>query len=140
MRLKIFYLITVAVTVLITAVFVVFADGGQDDENIRFLNDFGWEIKPVRLERVTVKLPEKIDDVYSEYNKLQKEAGLDIEPYMGKKCIRYTYEVLNYPYEIDEQIRANVLVCGNKIIAGDIMTVSVNGFMHGLKNPYESKV
>ena len=60
---------------------------------------------------------------------------MDLTPYKGEKAIRYTYEVLNYPIKTDEMVRANVICVNEKPVAGDIMTVSIHGFMHSLKYP-----
>ena len=72
-------------------------------------------------------------EVYNDYNSLQRLAGLDISDYKGKNAIRYTYIVTNFPNETEEkEIRANVLTVNGRPIAGDIMTVSLDGFMYSL--------
>ena len=82
-----------------------------------------------------IHIPEVFDEVYKGYNKIQSDAGLDIEPYRGKEAVRYTFEILNYPYNVGEKVYANVICVKGEPVAGDVMTVSVNGFMHSLKMP-----
>lgn len=94
-----------------------------------FFSSYGFTLSPKPIETETVILPTKLTPVYENYNVIQKKAGLDIIPYLSKKVKRYTYEVLNFPFETSEKVLANVLIYKNKIIAADIMTTSLDGFM-----------
>lgn len=128
------YCITVAAIAVITAAFVVFADD-TDYTNTEFLSGYGWIVSSRAVERVSLRLPDAPDDVYNQYNRIQLEAGLDLTPYYGSECVRYTYIVLNYPEQTDSEVRANVLCVDGKPVAGDIMTVASDGFMRSLVFP-----
>ena len=129
-------LIIVIFTVSITVgFFAVFADESETVKCKKFIESYGWRISGKYNESVEIKIPEIFDEVYKGYNVIQKEAGLDIEPYRGMNGRRYTYEVLNYPLDMGEKVYANVVCIKGEPVAGDIMTVSVNGFMHSLKMP-----
>lgn len=104
----------------------------KNKDNIEFLRSYGWEVKKKPIEKVEVIIPSEFDDVYNNYNKIQLQAGLNLENYKGKKGIRYTYEVTNYPKEISDTVRANIIIIDNTPVAGDIMTTNINGFMHSL--------
>ena len=105
----------------------------EDGANIEFLGEYGWEVTGDCVEKEKVEIPEVFDEVYNNYNSLQKLAGLDILGYKGTTAIRYTYIVTNFPDLSDEkEIRANVLTVNGRPIAGDIMTVSLDGFMYSL--------
>ena len=105
----------------------------EDEVNIEFLGNYGWEVTGDCIEREKVEIPAVFDAIYNDYNALQKLAGLDIANYKGKKAIRYTYIVTNFPNTSQEkEIRANVLSVKGKPVAGDIMTVSFDGFMYSL--------
>ncbi|MCX7715531.1 MAG: DUF4830 domain-containing protein [Clostridia bacterium] len=134
MKKMLLYAAAVILIAAITAIFVVFAQP-SNDKNIEFLKLYNWEVDKDYIEKEEIVLPKEFDDVYKNYNELQKEAGLDLEPYKGKKAVRYTYIVLNYPEAVDEPVRANVLCVDGIPVAGDIMTVSLRGFMHSLKYP-----
>lgn len=121
-----------AVCAAFTAV-IVFAGEVNDAKIAAFLKGYGWEITGGCIETADVIIPEPFDLVYENYNELQKQAGLDLEPYMGKCGVRCTYEVANYPYETGEQVRANVIVIDGECVGGDICTVSLDGFIHSLK-------
>ncbi len=131
------YSIAIAVIAVITFAFVVFAND-TNQKNIEFLSSYGWIVDKNPLEQESITLPTTPDDVYNAYNRLQKEAGLDLTAYYGKACVRYTYKVLNYPTPINETVRANILTVDGIAVAGDIMTVSANGFMHSLNFPISS--
>ncbi len=94
-----------------------------------FFSSYGFTLSEKLISSETVILPSKLTPVYKNYNVIQKKAGLDITPYLSKKVKRYTYEVTNFPFPTDETVLANVLVYKNKIIAADIMTTSLDGFM-----------
>lgn len=126
------YFISVLIIIVTTAVFVTFASGETDVENIEFLKRFGWEVQGKAVEKEDIIIPNPLDRVYENYNKIQIEAGLDLKPYMGMNAVRYTYIIRNYPVDVGEDVRANVICVDGKAIGGDIMTVSVNGFMHSL--------
>ncbi len=103
-----------------------------NEDRIDFLKQFGWEVEGLPVEIVEVQLPEEFDQVYINYNEYQKEIGLDLRKYRGKRAKRYTYRIINYPEPIEDDVRANILVYKNRVIAGDIMTIPIGGFMHSL--------
>ena len=98
---------------------------------IAFLDSFGWQVEEEPFEIIEIVIPTQFDAVYEEYNTLQKQQGYDLTRYRGKAVRRYTYRVLNYP-DYSEDVFANLLIYQDQIIAGDISSVSLYGFMHGL--------
>ena len=134
MKKMIIYVLTVVLILVISVVCIVFAQD-NDAVNIEFLKEYGWEVEPECIEREKVEIPKEFDDVYNNYNQIQKRAGLDLSRYKGKKAVRYTYIVTNYPEDVGEPVRANLLCVNGEPVAGDIMTVSINGFMHSLNYP-----
>ena len=106
----------------------------ENSDRITFLNAFGWEVAedPVAIEEIVI--PEEFNEIYEEYNKLQKSQNLDLTKYQGKTVRRYTYEVLNYPKK-DETVYANMLIYKNRVIGGDICSSQYKGFMHGFMMP-----
>ena len=118
--------------IAIAAVVMVCTAMAGDNGNVEFLAQFGWEVDEKYIEKESFTMPVEFDEVYENYNELQKKAGLDLEPYKGKKAVRYTYIVKNYPEATDTAVRANVICVGGKPIAGDVMTVELDGFMNPL--------
>ena len=108
------------------------ASAKTNEERISYLKTFGWNVEEEACEIVEVAIPSEFDDVYQQYNELQKKQNFDLEPYRGKRVKRYSYEVLNYPGET-ENIRANLLVYNDQIIGGDVCSLKLDGFMHGFR-------
>lgn len=104
----------------------------NNEQRIRYLKSFGWEVSEEPTEIVEVAIPTEFNDVYEKYNIIQKKQGFDLSPYRGKTVKRWTYDVKNYP-DNKPYVKANLLVFENKIIGGDICSLELDGFMHGFK-------
>ena len=126
------YFISVVIIIVTTLMFVLFASGETDTNNIVFLKGYGWGVRTKSVEKEDIIIPKPFDRVYENYNDIQLKAGLDLRPYMGMKGVRYTYIVENYPKDVGEEVRANVICINNEPVGGDIMTVSIRGFIHSL--------
>ena len=131
-RRKMLYIIASAMILIMAAAFLAFGEESANAINAEFLESYGWEIAKKPVEKADVNIPEPFDLVYENYNKMQLAAGLDLRPYMGRRAVRYTYEVLNFPYDEPKNVRANVLCVDNEPVGGDVMTVAADGFMAGL--------
>lgn len=101
-----------------------------DEERLTFVAQFGWQTGEEAEEIAEIVIPEEFDEVYIKYNEMQKKQGYDLEKYRGKRCKRYTYAVLNYPDHPDN-VRVNLMVLDGKVIAGDVCSTELDGFMHG---------
>lgn len=134
MKKMILYAVCVGAICVITC-FVLVMSERDTKKNIKFLAEYGWVTEEKEIETEEIFIPQDFDDVYENYNELQKQVGLDLEKYKGKKAVRYTYIVKNYPKEENGEVRANVICVHGTPVAGDIMTVNLGGFMHSLKFP-----
>ena len=101
-------------------------------ERVGFLNEWGWEVDPASESAQTVRIPERFTDVYERYNELQRQQGYDLRPYAGRDCTLYTYAVTNWPDD-GQTVIADLYVCGDRVIGGDIHSTSLGGFMISLK-------
>ncbi len=107
---------------------------------LRFLSQFGWEVEQDPVEVREIIIPAEFDVAYEQYNKLQKEHGLDLSKYSGKRAKRWTYEVKNYPgYENSDLVQANIFVLDGVVIGGDICSLEANGFMQSFLYPQKEK-
>ncbi len=106
----------------------------KNEVRVQFLDGLGWQVSAEPLEIEEVVIPLEFDATYDKYNKLQIEQGFDLSDYMGQRVKRYTYAVYNYPGEKDT-VRANLLISDGKLIAGDVSSVKLDGFMQGLRMP-----
>ena len=109
-------------------------DVTDNAKRVAYLTAWGWQVDPSAVETLDLVLPQTLDESYAEYNTLQAENGMDLSPYCGKRVKRYTYTVLNYP-ESDKAVQANLYLCGNTVIAGDIMSSGADGFIAALHYP-----
>ena len=103
---------------------------GGNQERVAFLTGLGYEIDSQSPTVKEVLIPDEFDEVFSRYNQIQQQAGMDLKPYCGKRVKLWTYRVLNIPSQ--SEVRANLMVYKNKIIGGDISSTALDGFMHGL--------
>lgn len=98
---------------------------------IAFLGGFGWQVEEEPHEILEIVIPYEFDAVYEQYNQLQLSQGYDLTRWKGMTAKRYTYRITNYPNTQDE-VYANLIICREQIIAGDVSSLSIHGFMHGL--------
>lgn len=101
-------------------------------EAAAYLRSLGWEVDPEPLEVKSLVIPRSFTGVYADYAALQARQGFPIAEYGGMEATRYSFRVLNYPDSKDE-IVADLVVCGQTVIAGDIQSTALDGFMKGLK-------
>ncbi len=97
-----------------------------------FLQGLGWEIDLESEDVRTVQLPDALTGKLEDYNQMQLAQGYDLSRHLGEQCTQYTYLVVNYPDQ-SQTVLATVYVQGSRVIAGDIHSTALNGFMHGLK-------
>lgn len=101
------------------------------DGRLKFISELGWEVDAESEQCRGVILPEVLDGVMADYNAMQLEQGYDLNKHLGERCEQYTYMLTNYPDSAAVYI--TLYVQGRQLIAGDIHTVSINGFMHGIE-------
>ena len=104
-----------------------------NEDRVKFLSQFGYEVSEDPIETVELTLPEKFDKVYAGYNELQKAQGLDLSKYRRKTVMRYTYEVRNYDGYNGGKVLANVIVYRGRVIGGDVCSADPQGFVHGFE-------
>ena len=95
-----------------------------------FFRQFHIEINETPIQEINVQIPEIFNTVYENYNALQKTQGFDLSSYKGETVKRYTFDVLNR--RGTDKVKANILVLGNRIIAGDLCTYLLDGNMTAL--------
>lgn len=98
-----------------------------------FISSLGWTVEKNPIEIVDVVIPNEFNSVYLKYNEIQKKQKLNLEKYKGKTAKRYTYVITNYP-DTTETVYLNLIIYKNKVIAGDVCSADVNGFIHGIKH------
>ena len=98
----------------------------------RYLAGLGWQVELQPLEVRDLVIPRSFSGVYADYAALQEKQGYPLAEYGGMEARRYSFRVLNHPSG-EENIVADLVVCGQTVIAGDIQSTALDGFMTGLK-------
>ena len=106
----------------------------SNQDRIEYLSVYGWQVGAEPLSTQELLIPEEMDASYSEYLALQNSQGFDLNKYAGKRVKRYTYEVLNYPTG-ESGVQANLLICKNTVVGGEVLSPRLDGFLHGLAMP-----
>lgn len=114
---------------------------GQVSDNsgrVAFLEAYGWQVESEPVETLQLLLPEQLEGAWAAYSDLQQRQGFDLSPYCGKRVERFTYTVTNYP-GISQGVQANLYLCEDTVVAGDIFCTGENGFQTTLEFPQEGE-
>lgn len=85
----------------------------EDEADVeRFLTSCGYSSIEF-LFQTEVTVPKNWNDIYTEYNELQRRQGFDLVPYKGET-------VEEYEYFVNDTLNATVLVSEQKIIAAHV--------------------
>ena len=108
----------------------------DNPQRVEYLLSLGWEVEPEPLETLQFLLPDTLEEPYLSYNQLQLPQGFDLEACCGKQVSRFTYAVTNYPGR-SEGIQANLYVCEELPVAGDLCRPGADGFQEPLIQPQD---
>ncbi len=104
-----------------------------------FLEQIGLTVEENDYDYKEITIPTEFDEVYEQYNQLQKKDGFDLKKYAGKTVDKFTYTVKRYPGYENEKVYANLLIYKGRVIGGDISSARVDGFMKSLYSSLEEK-
>lgn len=80
-----------------------------------------------------VTIPSQFNDVYEQYNEVQRGQGFDLEAYKGKTVNIYTYNIVDYGDK--DSVIVDLIVDNGVLIGADICDTSAeNGFLVGLND------
>lgn len=105
-----------------------------NEDRIAYLQSLGWDVEPEPVETLQFLLPDTLEEPYLSYNELQLTQGFDLTQYVGKQVTRYTYTVTNHP-QCPQGVQANLYVCDQLPVAGDILCAGADGFQDTLIFP-----
>ncbi|MCD7775882.1 MAG: DUF4830 domain-containing protein [Firmicutes bacterium] len=107
-----------------------------NEDRIALLKSFGWEVDPTPIEEADITIPAEFDRVMESYNAIQRGQGFDLSKYRNRDMKRYTYLITNYAEnsgtDYTGTVYANLLIYKNRVVAADICSSDVNGFIAGL--------
>ena len=140
---KIAILIILAAAIVLCALIVSIAKGGSgnsagnskvktNEDRIKFLENCGWEVDENPIEEKKVIIPKEFSKIYKTYNNLQVEQGFDLSNYCGMEVTIYTYKIKNYSGYLGDVV-AELYVLNYEVVGGDVHSLALDGFMHGLR-------
>lgn len=104
-------------------------------QRLAFLEQWGWEVEQTPLATETLVIPPILDSSYEEYMSLQQAQGFpSLQEFCGAEVIQYSYAVTNYPTG-EESVQVNLLCYEDQVIAGEVLSRTLGGFIHGLEVP-----
>lgn len=96
-------------------------------QRVDYLRSLGWDVEEEPIETLQFLLPAELEEPYLSYNALQLAQGFDLAACCGRQVSRYTYAVRNHPSGA-EGVQANLYVCGELPVAGDVFRAGSDGF------------
>lgn len=101
-------------------------------DRLTFIKSLGYTVSNSEPRSKTVVIPQVFSDVYTNYNNLQKSCGYDLSLYKGCEVLIYTYDIIA-PDDSNDGCVVNIIVYNDRIIGGDVSSVTFGGFMLPLK-------
>lgn len=133
--------ILLSAVILITAVTAVICTVSADEPDgstaalvAAFIEENGYKVSSPLTKEITI--PSEFSDVYEKYNELQRRQGFDLRRHKGKSAVSYTFNVTGYVNKNgkpDSDVQIHIIVCDGKIVAADIASTKLDGFMEALK-------
>lgn len=105
--------------------------GETNNQRISYIQSFGWNTDITHCEVKEVRIPVNFDEVYEEYNKIQRKQGFDLRKYRAHTVKKYTYEISRSDDDPVELL-ANLLVENGVIIGADICSAEAGGITAAL--------
>ena len=133
--------ILLAVVILVTTITAIVCtvsadepDGSTPELITSFIAQNGYRVSSPVTKEITI--PTEFSDVYENYNVLQKKQGFDLKRHRGKTAVSYTFNVIGYMDKsgrVDPDVQIHIIVCDGKIVAADIASTKLDGFMEGIR-------
>ena len=102
------------------------------DGRAAYIRSLGWEIDPASETHKSIRIPDPLTEVLERYNEIQKKQGLDLTAHLGESCEQYCYTITNYPDQ-EDSVQISLYLQGRELIAGDVHSTALRGFMQGLQ-------
>ena len=103
-------------------------DWSTREDRLAALEELGYTVAEDSEELRELVLPQEFGSVMAEYAALQTEQGLDLYSAAGKRCTQVQYALENYP-GWDGAVTVTLLLCRGRLVAAEVHTADVEGFM-----------
>lgn len=105
--------------------------GDTEQQRISYIESFGWDAGIIRCDVREIRIPVNFDEVYEEYNAIQRSQGFDLRKYRAHTVRQYTYEISRTEDDAVPML-AHLLVENGVIIGADITSAQAGGFTGAL--------
>ena len=105
--------------------------GETEQQRISYIESFGWDAGITRVDVKEIRIPVDFDEVYEEYNAIQRQQGFDLRRYRAHSVRQYTYEISRTDDDPVPML-AHLLVENGVIIGADITSAQAGGFTGSL--------
>ena len=93
-----------------------FTEAADTKAQAQFLKQFGIKVNTSTKKADKIIIPADFDDIYEEYNELQKAIGLDLSPFRGEQVSRVVYRLR------DKEKYVTLLIFKAHVIGGHLST------------------
>lgn len=105
--------------------------GETERQRTEYIESFGWNTGSVPCEVKEIRIPVNFDEVYEEYNDIQRSQGFDLRKYRAHTVRQFTYEITRTDDD-PVPLLAHLLVENGVIIGADITSAQAGGFTGAL--------
>ena len=82
---------------------------------MEFLSYYKISVNETAFSVKETRLPQEVSGDFKEYNTITLNGGFDLTDFCGKTVTVYSYKIISSPEKT-----VNLIICDNKIIAGNI--------------------
>ena len=105
--------------------------GETNRQRLEYIQSFGWETGITHSKVEEIRIPVEFDEVYEEYNAIQRSQGFDLRKYRAHTVKKYTYEISRTDDD-PVQLLADLLVENGVIIGADVTSAEAGGLTAAL--------
>lgn len=105
--------------------------GETNRQRLEYIQSFGWETGITHSKVEEIRIPVEFDEVYEEYNAIQRRQGFDLRKYRAHTVKKYTYEISRTDDD-PVQLLADLLVENGVIIGADVTSAEAGGLTAAL--------
>lgn len=104
--------------------------GGSETARVALLRSLGYRVELPVAAVEEILIPDVFDEETTRYNQLQQTAGMDLQPYHGKRLKCWTYTLQG---DVSgEDTVAHLYEYKDTIVAGHVSATRADGFMRAL--------
>jgi len=105
--------------------------GETNQQRIDYIESYGWNTGSTHSDLKEIRIPVEFDEVYEEYNDIQRSQGFDLRKYRAHSVKQYTYDISRTDDD-PVPLLAHLLVENGVIIGADITSAQAGGMTGAL--------